>query len=85
MKGLTLPIFEHTSDTRNLKDAGLDYSYEDCKISEFTFYNINLISNEKDGDKIYTCIHSNGDVFISSLSPNEVLRLISIAYHDGLL
>ena len=85
MRGLTLKIFVHTSDTKHLRDAGIDYDYEDCEIGEITFYNINAISDEKDGDKIYTCVHSNGTQFISPESPEQVRKLIDVAYRMEVL
>lgn len=85
MKGLELPIFSHTDETRNLNDAGLNYNYLDCEVSVMRFYRIDITSPEKDDDKLYTAIGSNGSSYICPLNPKKVEELIDKAYREGWL
>ena len=79
MKGLTLPIFQHTSDTRSLKNAGVAYEYADCSVAEMIFYHIDAIGPEE----VYTCIQTNGSDFVCPLPPESVKELVSNAYKSG--
>lgn len=83
MNGLTLKIFSHSEDTKQLKDVGIDFDYKDCDIDNVTFYRIDAIADEKDGDDMYTGIYSNGGRFVCPLSPDEVKSLIGEAHYRG--
>lgn len=76
MKGVTIPIFKHTDDTKIARDLDLNYNYADCKEDEIIFYHIVGISKEIDGDNEYTCIHTACGEYISPLKIDEVADLI---------
>lgn len=76
---LELPIFYHTAETRQAKDAGMSYSVKDCKIRNMLFYSINAISDYLDSDNEFCEIHCNGEMFISPLTREQVAAKIQEA------
>lgn len=77
-KGVFLPIFHHTDESIEKRDAGLDWKYEECRLEKIKFYSIVAISPlyEREVNTGYTEIHANGEVFICSLKPEEVDKKI---------
>ena len=77
MKKIVLPIYFHTDNSQIMADIGVKYDLEACEVRNVTFYHINLITPYKeDGSVLGTMIHSNGDMFLTYLSPEQVEVII---------
>lgn len=76
MKPTVIPVFYHTEESRQAKELGMDYTIEDCKVKEVTFYTIDLVSYFEEEGRIFGEIHSSGLEFSSPLTPEEINKLI---------
>ena len=75
---ITLPIFIHTDETRQLEKMELEdnFSLEECEERDMRFYVINCVGNYEENGITYTSIHSNGTQFICPYPPDKVQQLI---------
>lgn len=77
---LDIEVLWHTSETRRLSDAGMDYSIDDVEWKTITFYSIDVIAPNKWDDTHEFCdIHAGGEKWITPYTYEEVKSLIEAA------
>lgn len=80
MRPITLPIYKHDESSHTLEELGIPYRYSETVTGEMTFYNIASIADfDEDGNHL-TEIHANGQIFVCSLTLDQVKEVIRKAY-----
>jgi hypothetical protein len=74
---IEIECFYHSESSSQLKDLGIEYSFEDCETRPILFFNINAISYYVDKGKNYGCVHCNGSEFITVLGFEELKNKIN--------
>lgn len=79
---IELPIILKSEEEYTLSDLGIDINSKlaDNPIGAMTFYSINGISpyyDDRDNDKEYCRVFSNGESFIVNLTYKQVRELLS--------
>ena len=73
-----IPVFAHTDETFGFIDIGMEYPMTDCEIRHRYFINIDSVGEyvDKVGREIYGTVCSGGNEYITSLSLEELLKLM---------
>lgn len=76
---ITLNVFIfRTKDQLENAEMGIEVPLSECDLEERTFYNINFIAPDSNGNQ-YCCVASNGDEFTVNKSYQQVKDLINNA------
>ena len=73
---LKIPVLWHTDETLQKEELGIDVSSDEVTTRIITFYTIDIITDYFEDGNSYSRVYSNGQVFISTLSRDEVENMI---------
>ena len=59
------------------KQAGLDYTYDECEVKSVIFYDISYIAEDNTDEKEYTEVGTHsGEIFVVPIHPNEFYKIV---------
>lgn len=73
---LKVDVFYTNDETQAIEDLGISVPIEHNDLRPMTFYEINCTSTFIEENKTYARIHSNGQYFITNLTPEKLDLLI---------
>jgi hypothetical protein len=84
MEHVKLPIFFHTSTSKGLSDASVEFTLKDCSvIPNVPFFVIDCVLPFVEDNKEYSRIMSSGVVYYSTLTVDEVLYEIELQNEEN--
>lgn len=83
LKKVIIPVFTHTTSSKNLDSMGLRIDTKDLEVKEITAYKIDFISSYKEEDsedseygREFALFNVNGREFSSPLTKEELETLV---------